>query len=163
MRVDLYPSIKSKAVAFPLLPVGRALLLSPILCLFPPLRLFTNYSVSYVVSGSHSRRFGEDASTFRPVRSRGEALMSRVGSPLLILFVDIYFHIYHMIQLSFFSKAEARLDAFLLFRGPTVSLYTPKRKYHCAGCIKGHLMMVTLYHFAAGAGLRKLTRIERSL
>ena len=54
--------------------------------------------------------------------------MSRVGSPLLILFVDIYFHIYHMIQLSFFCKAEARLDAFLLFRWPTVSLYTPERK-----------------------------------
>ena len=71
--------------------------------------------------------------------------MSRVGSPLLILFVDIYFHVYHMIQLSFFCKAEARLDAFLLFRGPTVSLYIPKRKikHHCAGCVKGHLMMIT--------------------
>lgn len=70
----------------------------------------------------------EVPTTSCPVRSRGEALLSRVGSPPLISFVDIYFYVYHMIQLSFFCKAEARLGAFLLFRGPTVSLHTPKRK-----------------------------------
>lgn len=49
--------------------------------------------------------------------------MPRVGSPLLILFVDIYFYIYHMIQLSFFCKQRHVSMLFFCSKG-LLCLYT---------------------------------------